>query len=146
MNYGDTRDKLAQLEAQIAAQRAQVGAYQAEAQEIDQALVGATLTSKPLDLVVARERRAQLQSEIRRLNSAIGALDREREGVAHRFATLDGKAAKGRALLASLAATGLTDRALRRVEIGDLLHQVAQARAAMASAGEPVPDAIVLKV
>lgn len=132
----EARAKLEAATAKLTDLRGQIAQYQAELGRLDQALASTTLASKPLEVVAARERKAQLQAEIRRLQSQIPPLEQEREGLDTRYSGWQSKLEQARRLRASVAG-GTPDRRLRNMDFDDLREKLTRAAQLLEWAGEP---------
>ena len=132
----EMRAKLEAATAKLADVRGQIAQYEAEAARLDQALASTTLNSKPLEVVAARERRAQLQAEIRRLQTQIPPLEQQRESLDLQYSGWESKLEQARRLRAGVA-RGTPDRRLRNVDFGELREKLARAAQLLEWAGEP---------
>ena len=132
----EMRGKLEAATAKLADVRGQIAQYEAEAARLDQALASTTLNSKPLEVVAARERKAQLQAEIRRLQNQIPPLEQQRESLDLQYSGWESKLEQARRLRAGVAG-GTPDRRLRNVDFGELREKLARAAQLLEWAGEP---------
>lgn len=140
----ELRGRLDASTAALASLRAQIAGYTAELGRLDQALASVTLASKPIDVVTARERRTQLQVEIRRLQAQIPPLEQEREGLDLQYSGWQSKLEQARRLRASVA-SGQLDRRAARMDFGDLAGQLNRAAQLLGWAGEVV-EPITIKL
>lgn len=134
----EMRAKLEAATAKLADVRGQIAQYEAEAGRLDQALASTTLNSKPLEVLAARERRAQLQAEIRRLQNQIPPLEQQRESLDLQYSGWESKLEQARRLRAGVAG-GTPDRRLRNMDFGELREKLARAAQLLEWAGEPAP-------
>ena len=132
----DLRAKLEASTAQLADLREQIAKHEGELARLDQALASVTLASKPLEIAAARERRAQLQAEIRRLQSQIPPLEQAHEGLDLQYSGWASKLEQARRLRAGVSG-GTLDRRAARMDFGELKTALDRAAQLLAWAGEP---------
>ena len=138
----ELRAKLEAATAKLADVRGQIAQYEAEAARLDQALASTTLNSKPLEVVAARERRAQLQAEIRRLQSQIPPLEQEHDSLDMRYSSWASKLEQARRLRAGVSG-GTLDRRAARMDFGELKQALDRAAQLLAWAGEPCEPVVI---
>ena len=140
----DLRAKLEASTAQLADLREQIAKHEGELARLDQALAGVTLASKPLEVLAARERKVQLQAEIRRLKSQIPPLEQAHEGLDLQYSGWASKLEQARRLRAGVSGSTL-DRRAARMDFGELKQALDRAAQLLAWAGEPV-EPITIKL
>lgn len=138
----EVRAKLEASTAQLASLREQIAKHQDELARLDQALAGVTLSSKPLEVLAARERKLQLQAEIRRLQSQIPSLEQEHESLDMRYSGWQSKLEQARRLRASVSG-GTLDRRAARMDFGELKTALDRAAQLLAWAGEPCEPVVI---
>ena len=138
----ELRAKLEASTAQLTDQREQIAKHQVELARLDQALASVTLASKPLEIAAARERRAQLQAEIRRLQSQIPPLEQAHEGLDLSYSGWASKLEQARRLRAVVSG-GTLDRRVARMDFGELKTALDRAAQLRAWAGEPCEPVVI---
>lgn len=138
----ELRAKLEASTAQLTDLREQIAKHQVELARLDQALASVTLSSKPLEIAAARERRAQLQAEIRRLQSQIPPLEQEHDSLDMRYSSWASKLEQARRLRAGVSG-GTLDRRAARMDFGELKQALDRAAQLLAWAGEPCEPVVI---
>ena len=141
---GELRAKLEASTAQLADLREQIAKHEGELARLDQALANVSLASKPLEVAAARERRTQLQAEIRRLQSQIPPLEQEYDSLDMRWSSWASKLEQARRLRASVSGE-TPDRRIANMDFSELREKLARAAQLLEWAGEPV-EPITIKL
>ena len=139
---GELRAKLEASTAQLADLREQIAKHEGELARLDQALAGVTLASKPLEVLAARERRTQLQAEIRRLRVQIPPLEQEYDSLDLQYSGWASKLEQARRLRAGVSG-GTLDRRAGRMDFGELKTALDRAAQLLAWAGEPCEPVVI---